>query len=301
MKNYYLFELLLCSLTLMLTSCTHVIKTPKTAFEGYPPIEKIHLKIALNLTEEFRTAKWEGGVGDPLQDPRTYVIFIGESLAENVPVLARHTFMEVVATNNGSLPMSSVDALLTPKLVYINRTYFGKPVTSIKLEWSLSDSAGNVLWVDTITGEGTGNPNWAQAALKTALEQVLLKSQRAMLGSQVILKYVAKKYPDAQIIDTVVHIGDSQIEDLCAVLESDNPDEVGRSLKLLRNMHAPEAVPRILPCLKSSNSNVVRDACRTLAILGNKNVIPSIEPLLKHSRKDVRKDAQDAIDKLKAK
>jgi HEAT repeat protein len=65
-------------------------------------------------------------------------------------------------------------------------------------------------------------------------------------------------------------------------------------------MDAPEAVPSILPCLTSSNPNVIRDACRTLAVLGNKDVIASIEPLLKHSRADVRKDAQDAIDLLQA-
>lgn len=96
-------------------------------------------------------------------------------------------------------------------------------------------------------------------------------------------------------------ITDPEIQSLCGVLKSDKPDEVVKALKTLRGKDAPEAVLEILPCLKSSNSNVIRDACRTLAVLGNNNTIPSIEPLLKHSRKDVRKDAQDAIDILKTK
>jgi hypothetical protein len=101
--------------------------------------------------------------------------------------------------------------------------------------------------------------------------------------------------------NTTNNISDPEVAELCASLESDKPSDVEHALKVLRTMNAPEAVPKILPCLTNSNPNVIRDACRTLAVLGNKDVIPSIEPLLKHSRSDVRKDAQDAIDKLQAK
>jgi len=94
---------------------------------------------------------------------------------------------------------------------------------------------------------------------------------------------------------------DPEVERLCESLKAGKPDEVIRTLKLLRNMNAPEAVSKILPCLTHSNANVVRDACRTLAVLGDKDVIPSIEPLLQDSRSDVKKDAQDAIAKLRLK
>jgi hypothetical protein len=91
---------------------------------------------------------------------------------------------------------------------------------------------------------------------------------------------------------------DPEVARLCETLKTGKPNEQIKALKDLRNMSAPEAVDSILPCLTSSNPNVIRDACRTLAVLGTKAVIPSIEPLLKHPRADVKKDAQDAIDLL---
>jgi hypothetical protein len=93
-----------------------------------------------------------------------------------------------------------------------------------------------------------------------------------------------------------------EVERLCAELESGNAKQIISALKRLRIMNAPEAVPRILPCLNAqNNANVIRDACRTLAVLGSKAVIPQIQPLLNHPRADVRKDAQNAIYKLQAK
>jgi len=104
---------------------------------------------------------------------------------------------------------------------------------------------------------------------------------------------------NAWIIDK--NITDPEVKRLCDILKTGKPDEIIKALKTLREMDAPEAVPDILGCLTSSNSNVIRDACRTLAVLGDSSNVPSIEPLLKHSRADVKKDAQDAINALSGK
>jgi len=104
---------------------------------------------------------------------------------------------------------------------------------------------------------------------------------------------------NAWIVDKT--ITDPEVKRLCGILKTGKPDEIIKSLKTLREMDAPEAVPDILACLTSSNSNVIRDACRTLAVLGDSSNVPSIEPLLKHSRADVKKDAQDAINALSGK
>jgi len=104
---------------------------------------------------------------------------------------------------------------------------------------------------------------------------------------------------NAWIVDK--NITDPEVKRLCGILKTGKPDEIIKSLKTLREMDAPEAVPDILACLTSSNSNVIRDACRTLAVLGDSSNVPSIEPLLKHSRADVKKDAQDAINALSGK
>jgi HEAT repeat protein len=96
-------------------------------------------------------------------------------------------------------------------------------------------------------------------------------------------------------------MSDAEIKQVCAQLKADDWGEVQSGLKALRDLNAPAAVPDILPCLKHSNPNVVRDACRTLAVLGDKSVIPAIAPLLASPNPKVKKDAQDAIERLKAK
>jgi hypothetical protein len=104
---------------------------------------------------------------------------------------------------------------------------------------------------------------------------------------------------NAWVVDKT--ISDPEVKRLCDTLKTGKPDEVIKSLKTLREMDAPEAVPQIVACLNNSNPNVIRDSCRTLAVLGDTSNVSSIEPLLKHSRADVRKDAQDAINALSGK
>jgi HEAT repeat protein len=88
---------------------------------------------------------------------------------------------------------------------------------------------------------------------------------------------------------------------ICRMLRSYDKHEADEALKALRGLNAAEAIPEIIPLLKSPQTPLVREACRTLATIGNKELIPSIEPLLDDKRADVRKEAQEAIIKLKAK
>jgi HEAT repeat protein len=87
---------------------------------------------------------------------------------------------------------------------------------------------------------------------------------------------------------------------LASPLESGDPRDVIRTLKVLRSPEYSAAVPAVLPLLHSESANVVRDACRTLAVIADKDAIPFIEPLLKDNRPSVRQDAQDAVDSLRA-
>ena len=96
-------------------------------------------------------------------------------------------------------------------------------------------------------------------------------------------------------------LNDAEIKQVCAQLKADDWAEVQSGLKSLRDLNATTAVPEILPCLKHSNSQVVRDACRTLAVISDKSVIPDIEPLLTNPHSKIKKDAQDAIEILQSK
>ena len=181
--------------SLLLAGCTHMINPPKQAFTGYAPQEKIHLKVALNITDELRKAKSENHfMGD------TWVIPIGNSIAQNAAALARHTFTEVVDVSNGGEPQNGpVDATLTPKVAYINRTQgatsFGKSIVSIKIEWTLSGPGGSVIWVDTVSGESSGSTGWSdpEKILQKALEDVLTKSQHAISSADAVRQFASKR------------------------------------------------------------------------------------------------------------
>jgi HEAT repeat protein len=98
-----------------------------------------------------------------------------------------------------------------------------------------------------------------------------------------------------------VKVDEAELKIICGFLTSSDQNTVLDGLKALRGLDAASTVPQILPCLKSNNIYIKRDACRTLAVLGNKELIPQIEPLLQHEDPRVKKDAQDAIAALKAK
>ena len=158
----------------------------------------------------------------------TFIIPIGQSIAENAPVLSRHTFTSVRDINNGSLPPDPIDAVLTPKVPYINRTLgatsFSKSIISIKVEWTLTDPTGNSIWADTVTGEGGGSTGWTnpENILKTAWEDALKKSQRTLWYSRAIREFAQKKYPEVKIVDPPIRIARPEVMKLCDTLSSPN-------------------------------------------------------------------------------
>lgn len=184
-------------LSFLVAGCTHMIEPPKQPFTAYVGLEKIHLKVGLNITDELLKAKGESYfMGD------TWVIPIGSSIAANAGVLARHVFDDVVDLSNGQLPANqTVAAILTPKVAFINRTMgvtsFSESIVDIKVEWTLSDLHGNTIWVDTIDGQSSGSRTWTnpKTVLKKALENLLLKSEQAISSSHAIKQFAQKQSP----------------------------------------------------------------------------------------------------------
>lgn len=182
---------LLLVIGLLFTGCTTVIKPAPRSIQ-YSTNEKIPLKIALNLTDDLRNAKWEqramiGG---------STIMAVGPALTDDAPQLARNTFADVQAINNNARPPNPVDAVLTPKMAFIGieygQTMFSKDTITIKMEWSLADPTGNMLWADTITGLGSSKGGFSKD-LTLAIEDVLKKSQDAMLTSAAIRQAASKK------------------------------------------------------------------------------------------------------------
>jgi len=171
-------------------------KQAPRAFTGYMVQQKLPLKVGVNITGELLKAKGEYHLqGD------VWITPIGGSMATNAPVLARQVFADVVEMSNGRLPANqSVAAILTPRVAYITRTVAatrgGESIMDIKVEWTLADSKGNTIWVNTIDGRSIGTRGSLTEDLAwEALENVLLKSQTAISSAQAIRHFVQRQSP----------------------------------------------------------------------------------------------------------
>jgi hypothetical protein len=166
-------------------------------FTGYPTQDKIHLKVAAKATGELLAAKGEEWAIE-------WRIPIGPLIATNAPLLARQLFDDVIDVSAGQPPPTeSVAAILTPRLAYFavakgassGNQYF----TDIKVEWTLTDAKGKTIWVDTVDGRSSesipDNPKGRGKAVKAALEDLLLKSQRAIASAPAVRQFAQHPPP----------------------------------------------------------------------------------------------------------
>ena len=164
--------------------------------------KKIDLVVNLCLTDEFRATKWEKhSMGD------TFVIAIGDQLAKNASELSDILFKDVVVTNTPATGGTRrVDAIVTPRVVAIEKsmgaTAFGESIFTVVLEWKLEDAQNNMIWIDSIKGEGratTGNifthKSNAEEQVEMLLKDLFSKSFQAIRASPEISQFGTKKQP----------------------------------------------------------------------------------------------------------
>ena len=143
-----------------LTGCaTPTYEAPTNIPVRYPVADKIPLSVELRLTDELRAAQTQSKL-------RPYTMLLGVVLSDHAEAMSRQLFSEVtVAKENvsASAPVD-VDATLLPKPVAIERTIgfstFGESILTVVLEWTLTDSNGQLVWVDTIKGQGVNIPEF---------------------------------------------------------------------------------------------------------------------------------------------
>ena len=161
---------------------------------NYPQENKIDLKVELRLSKELHNAKWERTIGD------TYIIRLGKLLSDNAEVLVRNLFSDVLVTDAIQPPEAAVDAIITPKMVSVERTrpmfIFQQQRTTIMIEWSVKDANGDLIWVDTITGKGKSPMGLNEKKntgkqVKAAINQLFQKSFQAISQSLEIRKFAA--------------------------------------------------------------------------------------------------------------
>jgi hypothetical protein len=114
-------------------------------------------------------------------------------------VLARHVFREVVDGQGTAANPGSLDAVLTPRLVYMNRTEgvsgWGEAIMAIKIEWSLTRAGGQPIWIETVGGQATGlsGPTDPEKILKQCIDDVFLRSEKAISESIAIRSFAASR------------------------------------------------------------------------------------------------------------
>lgn len=180
-------------LFIFIFGCTHMQVQPLYTIDDYQISSKYDLRTVLHLTEELKKSKTERSVsGD------TWIIPLGENLTHNSEVLVRSLFSDVNVTNGDTDKQNEgVDVIITPRLVSVDQSFglwkWSESILTISLEWSINDASGNLLWIDTVKGEGksekgnlfTGDAR-ARDRVKMALEDIFNKSYDAFSTSKII-------------------------------------------------------------------------------------------------------------------
>lgn len=185
---------------LFLFGCTHMLVQPLHTITDNQISSKYELKTRLHLPEKLKNSKHEeSAAGD------TWIIPLGENLTHNSEVLVRSLFSESYITHNETDKQDKLtDIIITPRLVSVDQSCgiwaWNECTFTISLEWSLNDTNGNLLWVDTAKGTGTNEmgTSFTQNArtrdrVRMALEDLFKKSYHALSASKIIRDIDHKK------------------------------------------------------------------------------------------------------------
>ncbi|MCK5270151.1 MAG: hypothetical protein KAJ46_05170 [Sedimentisphaerales bacterium] len=128
-----------------------VFKINPDQLAEYNETNKIDLMVELCLTDKFCNYTWEPPTG------LRYTLSLGSSLCSNAEILCKRVFQDVVVTNGTEDSVKS-DVILTPEVVFLAKTQpaygFQMVEMEINVKWTLTNSKGKIIWIDTIEGIG---------------------------------------------------------------------------------------------------------------------------------------------------
>lgn len=190
-------RVIVCSMLLLIeTGCTVIYNVPMREVE-YRDQPKFDLNVQVLINEELRKAQWmKTSMGDQ------YILPLGKALALNTEKVARATFQVIEVIDTQSFVSEGFDAVLIPKVINIKRnrpvTGMEDQTTSVIFEWKLEASNGDIVWLDTIIGQGTGpwsryGTNAGTEQIEKLLDDLFLKSFEAITNSPEIKEFVATR------------------------------------------------------------------------------------------------------------
>jgi hypothetical protein len=225
---------------LALEGCVFQLEISKTAL-AYPTAEKLPLRIGLVISESLRNAQWEGQI-NALDSMRSD---LGDALAYYATETAKAAFSEVMVLTPGSTDgRETVDALLTPRLVSLERTrpmFINQDaVATISLEWRLESTSGDLIWLDTVKAENKHTLGFpvstnAEEQLTDLIQLAFLKSYEKIKKSPEIRAFAAGTslfLPPSRILDFAIDDTEGHVEIACRI---SNPQ--GGRLEVLSRYH----------------------------------------------------------------
>ena len=123
------------------------------------------------------------------------VVGLGDSLVANAEQIARLGFRQYTVLDEPVLgPDTEIDAVLTPTVLLFDNSIgaiaWGEANDTIQIQWRLDDPRGNMLWIQTVQGNGTGKTGTAfsyieqrEKRISDMLEEAFSKSLRELTSS----------------------------------------------------------------------------------------------------------------------
>lgn len=189
--NHHCGILVACILLWALPGCSrswvydqpiHTISLPSTT-------NPIDLQVKLVITEEYRNAKYQHDI---------FIIPIGENLVHHTVELMKNVFTHPMFKEDPiDPPREPAQYVMTPMLVQFDRAWgrhsLEEVKTSISVEWKLTNSAKDLIWIETVQGRAFNIPDadrdeHRRTHIKTALQDLFQKSQEVMLSSEFLRK-----------------------------------------------------------------------------------------------------------------
>jgi len=188
----------------LVSGCTFRYTVPDFSIQSqggeYSNTNKFNLNVNLLLSEKLRACKWERKkMGD------TFLIEIGDQLAKNAFEISELLYRNIeITTSPNQKNIGQIDAILTPTVLVVERTMgatsLGESIFTIVMEWRLEDTDKNIIWVDSIKGEGrekTGNnfnhKKLVSKQIEKLLKDLFSKSFSAMKESPEIRHFALQK------------------------------------------------------------------------------------------------------------
>jgi len=141
-------KLILLLFVVINLGCTSTYRIPDVVANNYPDSFVYDAKVGIAITQDFKDSKYVQTTGGTEE-----TIYFGSTLVKNTKYMLGRVF-KVAQTYSSANNRTDFDLIATPKMVWFNHIMDSEIVATIAVEWEFTDKNNNLVWVETIIGEG---------------------------------------------------------------------------------------------------------------------------------------------------